>query len=831
MQFVGSLHNHTDYSNLRLRDSINTYKDLIDYAIKLGHEVIAFTEHESVSNAIKIEGYYKKIKAENPDFKVILGNEIYLVRDGLTGENFQKEFDKYFHFILLAKDLEGHKQIRQLSSRAWLRSYNAQNMTRVPTYYQDLIDIIGSNPGHVIGSTACLGGFLDQKILQYYSTDNNQEFYDKIISWCMSMVKIFGEGNFYLEMQPSSTEEQIIVNKEIIKISEITGIPYIITNDAHYKNKQEAPIHKAFLNAQDGEREVDSFYATAYLMSDEEVRNYLEYLTEEQIQKAYQSILDIKNKCEDYSLLKELKIPSLSWKIPELKEIPQFYYDKIPYLKTFSNSDFEGDRILAKAIVERIKDDVILENDETYAEIDNNLKITWESSLVNKTHWSAYYLNLQKIVENCWSAGTLVGCGRGSGVGFLLLYLLGITQINPLREKTRTFAWRFLNPERVSVLDVDIDIEGGRRGAVLNYLREAYGQDRVSNVVTFGTEKSKSAILTAARGLGIDVDEAQYISSLIPADRGQIRTLKECFYGDEEKGFAPVSKFVFEMTHNYPELWEVAQKIEGLVCRVGEHAGGVIFTDEPFENSTALMKVPNGDIVTQFDLHDDEAVSLIKMDLLSVEALDKIHTCIDLLCDNGLASRKPTLKETYEDMVGIYNLEKENPKMWEMIWEHKIESLFQMEKQSGIQGIAIAKPKSVDELAVLNSVIRLMAPEKGGEQPLNTWARYRKDLNTWIKEMRDYGLSNEEIKWLSSHSAITEGICESQEGLMSLVQEDCLGGNSLNFADKCRKGLAKKIGSLFDECEQEFYKNIKEKNCSERLAHYVWDVLLRVQRG
>ena len=161
MQFAGSLHNHRDYSNLRLRDSINTYKDLIDYAIKLGHEVIAFTEHESVSNAIKIEGYYKKIKAENPDFKVILGNEIYLVRDGLTSENFQKEFDKYFHFILLARDLEGHKQIRQLSSRAWLRSYSAQNMTRVPTYYQDLIDIIGSNPGHVIGSTACLGGFLD----------------------------------------------------------------------------------------------------------------------------------------------------------------------------------------------------------------------------------------------------------------------------------------------------------------------------------------------------------------------------------------------------------------------------------------------------------------------------------------------------------------------------------------------------------------------------------------------------------------------------------------------------------------------------------------------
>lgn len=152
-------------------------------------------------------------------------------------------------------------------------------------------------------------------------------------------------------------------------------------------------------------------------------------------------------------------------------------------------------------------------------------------------------------------------------------------------------------------------------------------------------------------------------------------------------------------------------------------------------------------------------------------------------------------------------------------------------KQSGINGISVSKPKSVNDLAVLNSVIRLMAPEKGAEQPLDMWARYRSDISQWIKEMREYGLSEEEIEWLSNHDAITDGICESQEGLMSLVQEERLGGNSLTFADKCRKALAKKIGPLFVECEETFFKNIKEKGCSEKLAHYVWDVLLRVQRG
>ena len=184
------------------------------------------------------------------------------------------------------------------------------------------------------------------------------------------------------------------------------------------------------------------------------------------------------------------------------------------------------------------------------------------------------------------------------------------------------------------------------------------------------------------------------------------------------------------------------------------------------------------------------------MDLLSVEALDKIHNCLDLLVEQQYIEKKSTLRETYENTIGIYNLERKNPKMWEMIWNHEIQSLFQMEKQSGIQGIALIKPKSVKELAVLNSVIRLMAPEKGGEQPLNMWARYRKDITQWYNEMRQYGLSNEEIDWLSHYPMITDGMAESQESLMSLVQEERLGGNSLTFADKCRKGVARFFGPL-----------------------------------
>lgn len=823
--YPGSLHNHTQFSNLRLRDCIIKENLLIDYAIELGHKIVAITDHETISSWVKVEKYYNKIKKDHPDFKVIRGNEIYLCRNGLNAENFNKEVDRYYHFILLAKDRIGAKQIMEISTRAWHRSYMAKGMRRVPTYYQDLIDIIGADPGHVILSTACLGGALPTQILRGTSDD-------KLIRWIEQMQLLAGKENFYLEMQPSNNKEQVIVNKKLLQLSKLTGAKYIITTDSHYLKKEDRKIHKAYLNAQNGDREVDDFYATTYMMSDEELRSFFPYFSEEEIEEGYKAIEKIAEMCEDFSLQKSLHIPNLLWR--ELKNYPRNYkeyFSLMPTLEKFYNSSYKSDRYLVDAIIDGIHNHPTLQTPEGYAALEDNLQRTWESSEVNKARWSAYYLNLQRNIDECWAAGTIVGPARGSGGGFELLYCLDVIQMDALRETTKCFPWRFLNPKRESVLDIDTDIEGGRRAQVLTHFRKVYGEDRVANVATFRTETTKSAILTAARGLGIDIDVAQYIAGLVPADRGKIRSLSQCFYGDEEQGWPPVKQFVIEMTDNYPELWEVAQKIENLVCGSGLHAGGVIFVDEPFTESTALMRAPDGTICTQFDLHDAEDVSLIKIDLLSVEAMDKIHNCLDLLCDYGYIERKATLRETYESAIGLYNLERSAPEMWNMVQNHKVMSLFQMEKASGITGIALTHPKSVDELAVLNSVIRLMAPEKGAEQPLDTWARYRMDINEWYREMRQYGLNEEQIEWLSNNSAITNGICECQEGMMSLLQDERLGGNDLSFADKCRKAIAKKQGKLFDECEQAYFKNAEDKHCEMNLVHYVWDVLFRVQRG
>ena len=601
LSYPGSLHNHLDWSNERLRDCIIKTEDLIDYAIELGHQVVAITDHETVSGAVRAEKYYRKIKEKNSDFKLILGNEIYLCRNGLNASNYKAGQDKYYHFILLAKDAIGHQQIRELSTRAWLRSYMARGMRRVPTYYSDLFEIIGANQGHVIGSTACLGGCLPTQLLR---ARTESELLPKIYNWISQLDNLFGHGNFFFEMQPSHNKDQIYVNQRLFELSEELDIPYIITTDSHYLKKEDRVIHKAYLNAQNGDREVDDFYASTYMMNTEELESYFGYFSREQLEKAYRNILKIRETCEDYSLLKPLYIPQLPWKESKVSYIQNYWIERIPYLETFVESDYIGDRTLACMIVEALEDGPQeLWNQKTWDEVNACLEMTWISSNVNKAHWSAYYLNLQRIVEECWNAGTLVGPGRGSGVGFILLYLLNITQINPLQETTKTFRWRFLNPDRVSVVDVDVDIEGGRRAQVLSHLRNVYGEDRVSNVATFKTEKPKAAILTACRGLGIDVDIASYLASLIPADRGIPRSLSQCMYGDVENDWKPIKQFVYEMTENYPEVWKVASKIEGLICGVGIHAGGVIFVDEPFVNSAALMRAPDGTIITAFDLH------------------------------------------------------------------------------------------------------------------------------------------------------------------------------------------------------------------------------------
>lgn len=834
MSFFGA-HNHSAQgSNLRLRDSINKIPEMIEYAHSLGHNGICFTEHESITSSLDALKFYEQHKdlEEWKDFKVVLGNEIYLCPESVNRENKSSRFP---HFILIALNANGHKGIRELSTKVWMNNSFMHVMMRVPTYYDDLEEMMSKYKGDIIATTACLGGNLPLRLLQYKDLDfDNSEDYKEIWQsckdWINYMKSIFGEGYFFLELQPSHTPEQIYVNHKLLQLSYETNTPYIITTDAHYLKKEDREIHKVFLESQDGDREVDDFYATTYIMSEEEIHEYMdEYCGREAVQKGIDNTQLIYEKAEYYRLTKDLEIPYLPLDTSEPDvELYEKYKDKIPLLEEFCLSKHDSDRHLVREIVKYIDTDEYYQTELGYEKINECLHYIKLSSEKMNVQWSRYLMQIAIDVQIAWNAGTLVGAGRGSGVGFCLLHILGITQINPLREKTQTFPWRFLNPERASVLDIDIDICGSKRGAVIQAMKDIYGADRVSKVMTLSTEKPRSAILTAARGLKIDNDIAQYISSLIISDRGQSRTLAQMYYGDEDK--LPVKEFVSEMD-KYPDLWEAAQKIEGLVNGVGAHAGGVILVDKPFTESTALMKTNSGDIITQFDLNGCQDVSLIKVDLLGIDALDKMQVDHDLLLKDSVIEWQGSLKATYEKYIGVYTLERNAKDMWQMLWNHKVMSFFQMEKESGIQAVALAKPASVDELATINSVLRLMPQEKGAETPLQKYARFRENIQLWYDEMTEHGLTQEEQDILKDIIGVSFGICEAQEYLVLLTQHPKIGGFSLGWGDRLRKAVAKKKPKDFLQLQDEFFANAKEKKLSKNLTDYVWNVLICTQRG
>lgn len=830
------LHAHTMMSNLKAgRDSINRIPDLVDCIHGMGHTGLAITEHDCTVSHLEAVEYVKKKKTIDTsfeDFKIILGNEIYLTPNDVCKEN---PAPYYPHFILNALDEEGYKQIRQISTRAWNRGY-MQNVLRVPTHYADLEEIIGKNPGHIIGSSACIGGALPKHLLEARDAPTKEQRIRLRLQcddWIRYIRSIFGEGNFFLELQPSNNPDQKFVNQQLVYMAKNERLPFIITNDVHYLRPEDRAIHRAFLQAQETEREVDDFYETTYCKTEAEMKELLSYLSDDIIEEGFTNTVKIADRVQHFELKKPLQIPYMCLNHEEPNEdLYGKYKDRIPSLSYFYNSEHEADRHLCREIVKRIDDDEQYQNQPTYDELETELQTVIECSDGIGVRWSAYFLTEQNIVNLIWEAGELVGCGRGSGVGFLLLNLLGITQINPLREKAKTVPWRFINPARskTSVLDIDIDIPQAARENVLQKFKETFGADHVSQVLTLGTEKSKSAILTACRGLGVNNDYAQYLASLIVADRGQIRSLKQMYYGDPEQDMRPNKVFVNEMDA-HPEIWETALKIEGLVRTSGTHAGGIIVTEDALDNYISLMKTNSLITVTGATLHQAEDMSLIKFDVLSIAALDKIKTCLELLVQDGLIEWQGNLKDTYEKYLGVYNIIRDDPEMWRLAWDHKVISLFQMEKESGKEAIRLAKPSSVEELALLNSVMRLMSSEKGGERPLEKLARFKNDTSQWYKEMTDYGLTEEEQKLLEPMLLKDYGIMATQEAMMSIVMVPEVGGFDLLWADVLRKAVAKKIGGAFDQCEKEFYENAKQKGLSQKLVHYVWDVLISMQKG
>ena len=846
-----SLHNHTEYSNLKLIDSINTNASLLTYGWKIGLNAVAITDHDSVSGHLKaIEFYekfvqekYKEVMGTGEDaapsvsecgkalnFKLILGNEIYLTEEGLCEANMIGK--KFYHLILLAKDKEGHKQLRQLSSRAWSRAW-FRAILRTPTYPSDLFDIVGQNKGHLVCSTACLGGYTAWCFQQMKENPSEAATYkSKLDNFLVQMEDLFGKGNFYLEIQPNDGDDQISYNKFLIE-NYWGKYPFIYTTDSHYLKKEDRNVHKAFLNSKSSnDREVDEFYSSAYMMSQEEVEDYFKsYIDAAKIEEMRLNSLRIADMCEYYTLYHDQAVTKVPYEnIEDQTEIFDIDEEDYPYIYKFLNSDNETDsyfiKLIAKGFCEKYDDSWNF--DEYYKRLEEEL---WTIDEISKTlgkPLADYFISMHKMINIMWEeADTIVGPSRGSAGALLINYLLGITQMNPLKQELIMPVWRFLHPSRPDLPDIDIDTESSKRVKVFNRVQDYFQSlgGNLVNICTFGTEGTKSALKTSARGLGIDDDVVTYLTSMIPNERGFDWTLSQCYYGDDDH---PAIKAFKEEIDKYPQLWELATTIEGLVTRLGVHASGVVAVNTDFTEYNSYMKTSKEQIVSAFDLHDSEKMGLIKYDFLTVSALDRIHQTINYLLEDHVIEWQGNLRATFSHYFAPDVLDYTSEGMWDLVDKGGVNSLFQFDTVVGSQAIVRIKPRSVTQMAVASSVMRLMGD---GELPLEVYAKYKSNINEWYKELYNYNLTPEEIKTLEKHLLKLSGVADSQESVMMLVMDPKISNFDMKEANKLRKTIAKKQFKEIEAVKELFFEKGRANGASQNILSYIWYVQISRQLG
>lgn len=824
-----SIHNHTQFSNLKLIDSINRESELIDYAYKLGLKGVAITDHDTISGHVQAWNHYKKnfTQEQQEQFKLILGNEIYLCRSDLTAETHQKG-EKFYHLLLLAKDDIGHEQIRKISSRAWGRAY-MKNILRTPTYSEDLMKIIGENPGHVVATTACIGGYCGNMFAM--------GAYEAIYHHLRNMQGLFGKGNFFIELQPSRQPDQIAYNNYMIK-EYWDEYPFVLSTDSHYLKLEDKEIHKVFLNSKSsGDREVDSFYATAYMMSYDEIRSFFieQGISEEKFVAMCANTNAIADSIVGYNLKRTSVIPKIQYEVETINEFYRDLYKRYPN-ETMSIVDVikynqPADIHLLNMLVEPWKTKIKPEDEYKYVvELNYEFEQLYSISLNLKQSMSDYFITMAKMIDIMWEeANSIVGPARGSAASSLINYLLGITQIDPLAQPVQLPFWRFIHAERPGLPDIDIDTEASKRVAVFNKVQEYFnnlGGDLI-HVCTFGTEKTKGAINTAVKGLDISEEVGNYLTAMIPNSRGNDWTLSQCYVGDEEH--KPIQNFIDEM-NKHPMLWQVASRIEGLITSLGCHASGVLALNDPVWTSNSVMKTSKGVLVTAFDLEDTEQLGGVKYDYLTVEALDKIRACMNWMLEDEVMEWQGSLRATYNKYLDPKVLNYDSQDMWDALYNKQIPSCFQFDTAVGGQAVQLIHPSSLLELLTSNSILRLMA-EDGKEQPLNIYASYKNDISGWYREMNEAGLTLKEQDLLAKYLLPVYGVAGSQELMMLLSMDENIAGFTIGEANILRKAVAKKKRDLLQKGKELFYNKGLERGTSMNLLDYVWNVQIMRQAG
>lgn len=694
-------HNHTDKSNHENRDSIIPVEELIDIALELGHTGVGVTDHGVLSSHVRAIKHLDKLKKDvskklekDPfnvllldrkekleNFKLGLGTEIYLVnKEEIDLAREKNESTKFYHLVLLAKNKAGHGALRKISTRSWEESFYHRGLIRTPTYKEDLKELIEECKGNVVATSACLGSEFARMVMDY-SAYPNEKNHQKIDMFLRYMFDLFGD-DFYIELQPALPDntDQECYNRLALDIALHYGIKAIVATDAHYQRPEKRFAHRVFLNSQNAEREVDAFYGSTFIMTIEEIRSMMPYFNDEQVSWLLANTQEIANKIENYDLANPTQVP-------QAKTEYDYNYTSMlssvidltgyEYIKKFITSEHLIDKILIQQIEMGLERKKISWSVDVLERVNKELGSLWEISKQLKQRLSSYYVLTQYIVELMWRT-SLVGVSRGSAGAFFICYALDITQINPMEYDLPDF--RHITKERVELPDIDIDTQASERANVLDILKQEFGYKQVLNICTFKTEGTASAIQTICRGMGISIDEAKYLSSLVVKDGTNVKTVKQCIAEyDNNKECKILVDELKKVDAVYEGFIDSIMTIEGLCNGKSIHASGIYIFNGEYSEINCMMKSSNGQPTTQFDMGDSDYMGGLKIDALTIEGLDRIRKTMDLLLKNGKMKWQGDLKSTYDKYLHPNVLEYDDLQMWELLYSGEVINAFQFE--------------------------------------------------------------------------------------------------------------------------------------------------------
>ncbi|MCM8710145.1 DNA polymerase III subunit alpha [Clostridium sp. SYSU_GA19001] len=711
------LHVHTEYS---LLDGSGKISDMIARVKELGMKSIAITDHGAMYGCVD---FYKAAKEQG--IKPIIGCEIYVAAKSMYDKTNNKDNDIY-HLVLLVKNEIGYKNLMKIVSKASIDGF----------YYKPRVDhdYLRKHSEGIIASSACLGGEVQANLL-----NGNRK---KAVEIALLYKDIFKDG-FYLELQNHGMEEQLKVNEELISLSKELEIPLICTNDVHYIKREDSKAHDILLCVQTGktiDEENRMRYPSSefYLKSPEEMYELFSYIPE-----ALKNTVKIAEQCNfDYEF--------------HVSKLPKF-----PLPEGVEPFDY-----LRKTCYEGLK--------ERYKEVTKNLtdRLEYELGVIRNMGYVDYFLIVWDFIRFARESKIATGAGRGSAAGSLVAYTLGITKIDPLRYGL--LFERFLNPERISMPDIDSDFCYERRQEVIDYVVEKYGIENVSQIITFGTLAARACIRDVGRAMNYSYAEVDRIAKMIPAMLG--------ITIDKALNINPELKSAYDNEQRVKELIDVAKALEGLPRHSGTHAAGVVIASQPLVNYVPMQK-NEGNIVTQFTMGTLEELGLLKMDFLGLRTLTVMRDAVDMV-KSGKGVDIDLDKINYEDK-----------EVYKMIGEGKTVGIFQLESPGMTSFMKDLNPDNLEDII---AGISLYRPGPMAEIP-----RY-------IEGKRNPEKIHYETPELEAILNVTYGVMVYQEQVMEIVRK--LAGYSMGRADLVRRAMSKKKHSVMEQERKNFIYGIADKD-------------------